>query len=312
MTVEGVDYSYGRPGGAALAKADKHFAVRYITGDKTKPIDSAEIADLRAHGIAICLVFESTKGRALTGGYGGGATDAAASVARMATLHIPPIPVYFAVDTDTTLDDQPNIDAYLRGAASVIGLPRTGVYANNRIVDHCAQVKTAAWFWQTYAWSHGLVSDHAHLLQYRNSQSIGGAAVDFDRALQSQYGQWASPGTLPDSSTGGIVGEYGVDFAKPVPFTTNGSVKSYAGAPPHSYIGDLDGPISVVGTLAIDATTTPHGDFVTIATGTTGRRIIAAALVTPAITDCAQAIVDAKAAQHELDRTAAIAAAGTI
>jgi len=332
MTTEGVDYSYRRPGGAALAKAGKWFAVRYITGDTTKPIDSAEIKDLRAHGIAIALVFETTRGRAVKGGVAGGAADARSAVSRMAAERIPAtLPVYFAVDFDPAALAQQRfeagqapsvaaalagiyaaIDDYLRGAASVIGLARTGVYGGIAIVNHCRAAGTAHWFWQTAAWSDGKVASSIHLYQYSNSHTINGAPVDFDRALQPNYGQWAADDSLPDSSTGGTVSELGVTFTAPIPFVTNGSVESYDDTPPHAHIGPLNGKVSVIGTLAIDTTTTPHGDFVVIATGTAGRRIIAAALVTPLVTDCTQAVSDARAAQHEVDRTAAIAAAGTI
>jgi hypothetical protein len=100
MTIEGVDFSYDRPGGAALAAAGKHFVVRYITGAGGKALTAAEISDYHAHGISIALVFESTRGRVL-GGRPAGIADATQAVAACTALHIPSSTrIYFAVDFD--------------------------------------------------------------------------------------------------------------------------------------------------------------------------------------------------------------------
>jgi len=202
VTTEGVDYSYGRPGGAALAAAGKHFAVRYVpySGDGGKGLGKAELADLRIHGIDVALVFESSKGRALAG-HAAGAADAQLGLDAMVALGFPTAstPIYFAVDFDATLAQQPALDAYLAGAAAVLTRSQVGVYGSASVVDRCAAKPSAAWFWQTYAWSAGRQSSHAHLYQYRNGQVINGAAVDFCRALAADFGQWAAL----EPSTGG-------------------------------------------------------------------------------------------------------------
>jgi hypothetical protein len=192
---EGVDYSFGRPGGAALKAAGKVFAVRYLsyTGDGGKGIHAIEVDDLHAHGVAIAFVFESIAGRA-RGGHDAGAADGRASLAALTTLGVPTDrPAYFAVDFNATPNDYPLIDAYLAGAAEALGASRIGVYGEASVVDHCKASGSARWFWQTYAWSGGIVSGNAHLLQYRNSQTINGAAVDFDRSLKADFGQWPKP-----------------------------------------------------------------------------------------------------------------------
>ena len=52
---EGVDYSFARPGGAALRAAGKSFAVRYVPyqGDQGKGLKADELSDLQANGIAV-------------------------------------------------------------------------------------------------------------------------------------------------------------------------------------------------------------------------------------------------------------------
>ena len=200
MTIEGVDFSFGRPGGAALAAAGKRFVLRYITG-AGKALTAAEITDYQAHGLDIGLIFESTANRALAG-YAAGVNDAKSARTAMKALGIPVnVAIYFAVDFDVTLASQmAAIDDYLNGAHSVVG-DWTGVYAEYAVIEHVHAANPKAWLYQTYAWSGGKVSSHAHLLQYRNGQTINGAAVDYDRALQANFGQW--PSGVPDTSTGG-------------------------------------------------------------------------------------------------------------
>lgn len=200
---EGVDFSWSRPGGAALAAAGKQFVVRYITGAGAKALSAAEIRDYRAHGLAIAVVFESTADRAKSG-YQAGVNDAHSSLTAMAALGMPALPIYFAVDFNTTSANYSAIDDYLRGAASVLGIGRVGVYGEADLMAHCHAAGTARWFWQTYAWSGGAVFPGAHLLQYHNGQSINGATVDLCRALRSSYGQWVAPGEIqpPDTNTG--------------------------------------------------------------------------------------------------------------
>src|SRR5574343_221500 len=197
---EGVDYSFARPGGAALRAAGKSFAVRYVPyqGDGGKGLKADELADLQANGIAVALVWETTAGRMLDG-YGAGVTDGTVALASAALLGFPKDrPIYFACDTDTTADQLTSVRKYLDGAASVLGRARVGIYGEYDVIDHCLGTGAATWFWQTYAWSGGRLHPMAHLYQYQNDQTINGAAVDFDRALVADFGQWG--GEVPDTT----------------------------------------------------------------------------------------------------------------
>lgn len=187
--MEGVDYSWARPGGAALKNAGKHFAVRYIPypGHGGKGINQAELDDLRAHGLAVAMVFESYAKRPLEG-FGAGVADAQESQRQLESLGMGSLPCYFAVDWDATEAQQAVIDEYLRGAASVLGLERVGVYAGYWIIKRCFENKTATYLWQTYAWSGGNVHPEIHLYQYLNGQDLNGA-VDFNKSMKENFGQ---------------------------------------------------------------------------------------------------------------------------
>jgi len=198
---EGADYSWGRPGGAALVAAGKTFAIRYLDypGAGGKGLTAAELVDLRVHLLAVGLVFESTAGRA-RGGAAAGAADGHAAFAARAALGIPPgVAIFFAVDWDAQPADQPAIDAYLRAAGGAGAPGDVGVYGSADVLDRCHARGSAAHFWQTYAWSHGRISSAAGVYQYRNTQTIRGALVDFDRSLVPSWGQWPAPAPAPSS-----------------------------------------------------------------------------------------------------------------
>ena len=214
MSVEGVDYSFARPGGAALEAAGKVFACRYLAyshapgPSEAKFLTKPELADLHGHGISVVANFESTSNRALDG-WGGGVADGSDAKVAMEGLGFPPdCPVYFAVDFNAQNVDQGKIDQYLKGAASVLGQPRIGVYGSYAVLTRCKGNRTAAWFWQTYAWSSGHVAPWANLYQYSNGQSINGAAVDFDRALSANYGAYDAPGGAGPAQPGGTVYDF--------------------------------------------------------------------------------------------------------
>ncbi len=200
--MEGVDFSWGRPGADALVAAKKKFVIRYITGSGKKALTEEEIVEYRNAGLAIVLIFESTAGRALDGRQAGIA-DATTANMRALALGFPATqPIYFAVDVNTTPINYPVISNYFSGVATAIARSRVGVYGEYDLLAFLLKNRLVTYLWQTHAWSHGLVHDSAHIYQYRNGQQINGAAVDLDRSLRPDYGQWVPPLAPPDTSTG--------------------------------------------------------------------------------------------------------------
>ena len=87
IVAEGVDYSTYPPGGAALKAAGKQFAVRYLADD-WRGIgfqNPNEIADLKANGIELAVVYESAANRML-GGYADEISDCASELFAEGTL----------------------------------------------------------------------------------------------------------------------------------------------------------------------------------------------------------------------------------
>lgn len=197
---KGVDYSWARPSGQALKDKGYEFAMRYLSHDNGKTLEQAEVADLKAHGIAIGLVWESTATRPLAG-HDAGAQDAKDAEALRQSLGFPDNQViYFAADFDATEAQQANIDDYLRGVATVINPSRIGIYGGFYVVKRCHDNGTAKWFWQTLAWSGGQQFEGNHIYQDGGTDFSGGC--DTDEAKQDDIGtgiaeQPAQPAPAP-------------------------------------------------------------------------------------------------------------------
>ncbi|CND68216.1 metalloendopeptidase-like membrane protein [Mycobacterium tuberculosis] len=191
MAVFGVDYAWGRPGATALKRAGAKFACRYLSHDTTgKNLTRSEADGLSDAGIWVVVVWESTAKRPLAG-RSAGAADARDAAAQARACGMPDDrPIYFAADWDAAASQQDEINAYLDGAASVIGRDRVGLYAGYGPMKRAFDAGKIAYGWQTYAWSGGRWDARAQLQQYSNDHTINGVGVDYDRAVKSDYGQW--------------------------------------------------------------------------------------------------------------------------
>jgi len=214
--IKGVDYAGGRPGGAAIKAAGYSFACRYLfDGSPQLPdklLTAAEAADLQANGVDIVSNWEATG--LVSGGFNQGVSDAqAANTNHLAAGGPARAPIYFSIDYDSPESDQPIINAYFQGVASVIGLSRTGVYGGYWPVKRLFDAGLVTWGWQTEAWSadpagaaptgpDGTYLDTRCQLVQRNAlgyTNIAGVQCDIDEAVTDNFGQW-SQFTIP---TGG-------------------------------------------------------------------------------------------------------------
>lgn len=192
VSIEGVDYSYARPTAAAVKAADKKFVVRYITpaGHNAKGISQTEFDALHKEGIAVVAVYEQGAG-GMKNGHAAGVRDGEDAQKQLRAIIglDDKLPVYFACDFDAAPSDQAAINAYLDGAATVLGRDRVGVYGSYYVCKRVKAAGKAHWLWQTYAWSGGNVLEGIHLYQYKNGVPLAGGTVDLCRALQAEYGQ---------------------------------------------------------------------------------------------------------------------------
>lgn len=197
---EGVDYAFSKPSVAALVAAGKRYAIRYGgPGTSDKWLTPTEARDLAAAELGIVANAEGAAG-GLAGGWNVGASWARSADPYFRSCGMPADrPIYYSCDFDVTPAGWPAVADALRGAASVTGLARVGLYGGYRACQWARRDNVAIYLWQTYAWStwqdpDGVRRLHwlpgTHLQQYRNGVTIDGADCDLDRAMQDDYGQW--------------------------------------------------------------------------------------------------------------------------
>ena len=193
----GIDYAWaqdGQPSDAALHAAGVTFVCRYLSSDASKRIGAAEASRHLAAGRDIVLVYEDAS-QAMLRGAAGGAANAQAAAAQASVAGLTGAPVYFAADWDTTPAQQAAINAYLDGAASVIGKARTGIYGGYWPVSRARAAGKAAYCWGTPAWSGsnwGSCGWKPHLMQ-GSTTTIGGVSCDWDTANAADFGQFKPP-----------------------------------------------------------------------------------------------------------------------
>lgn len=233
-----LDYSAGRPTGAAVKAAQHVGVVRYAgTPGRTKNITRAEYQDMDRQGIGVALVFEDAAGDALKG-RPRGVTAAKAIVADAAAIGFPASrPLYFAVDQDITGQMDTVLD-YFRGIGSVLGSRPAGVYGEADVLDAVLGAGLAGYGWQTVAWSRGRVAKTRHLFQRAGQIFVGGIQVDVNDILAADWGQHNA--TEDDMFTPD-------DFAKLMwgnVFDANGN-RNYA-----QFIKDLDAKVTALAAKA--------------------------------------------------------------
>jgi LysM repeat protein len=212
MATELVDYSFARPNLAQVKAAGIAGVIRYLTGSG-KSLTTGEIAQIRAAGLSLALVYETT-GQTVKGGRSAGVADGQAALSALGALGLPRSVVYFAVDYDLQPGEYGLLDAYLDGVASVLGKQYTGLYAGYGPCAHAIGRGYAAW--QTYAWSGGRVAQGIKLYQYQNGVTIGGGQVDRNRTSLPDHGQvkWGGAAPAPAADLNALAdavirGEYG-------------------------------------------------------------------------------------------------------
>ena len=201
----GIDFAFEAhvPTPSELAAAGVTFVCRYLSQDAAKDLTAAEYAEYRSIPVDVVLVWETTADRML-GGNPAGIEDAHAADALRTSIGVPGIPpIYFACDFDATPGDQVAINDYLGAAASVIGLPRVGIYGGFWPVSRAFAAGKTTFGWQTFAWSGGQWEPRAQLRQVQNGVTVAGITVDIDHAVADNFGQVNFKPTLPPVSTSG-------------------------------------------------------------------------------------------------------------
>lgn len=198
VVAEGVDYS-STPNAnwnalaAELAANGKTFVGRYAVYDKSpegRGITASEYRAMTAHGIGTFLYYEEDAGW-MTGGWSAGVRGAQNAMDVIRREGLPEgMPVYYSDDIPPEIDDFGAMIECLRGAASVVGIERVGLYGGWDAIDHAQAAGAARYYCQTLAWQYGRgLHPGIHLHQYGFNQFFAGTNCDLVSALQPHYGQ---------------------------------------------------------------------------------------------------------------------------
>ena len=195
---EGVDYAFSRPKPKCIKSAGNQFVVRYLYPPQTggKGLTASEVLALRKERLDVVFCFEYYEGR-MKEGYNAGVADAKTAINCAASIKAPEeFFCYFACDFPAGKDDQAAINAYLDGAASILGISRVGFYGGYGAMQRVLDAGKASAGWQTYAWSSDedgqpVVDSRVSLYQYKNMATIACGTVDLDHAYESDLGQWS-------------------------------------------------------------------------------------------------------------------------
>jgi len=190
-----LDYSAGRIPGEALVDAGVTAVMRYLwfPGQQHAYLTDTEAADLRAHGIGIGPIFESTANRAAEG-FDAGVADAHTAVNQLDVVGAPADQVvYFTIDFDAAEEQQDEINAYFRGVASIVGVDRIGCYGGFYPLSRVLNAALSKYGWQTLGWSGG--NKEARAALYQNGERMSVAGVDCDiNELTGPAGLWGGEG----------------------------------------------------------------------------------------------------------------------
>jgi len=174
--------------------------VRYVSPNTNehplKRLTTSEVTGYRLAQVAVAVVWETGKDRAVTGGTTGGRRDGASAHGVLAGLGMPAdMPCYFAVDIDTT---GPLVAAYFRALGDVLPVERIGAYGGIKVLSWLFDQGLITYGWQTSAWSSGRWDKRAQAQQYSYDVPVGGVLCDVSRTMADDWGQWNPNGSNED------------------------------------------------------------------------------------------------------------------
>lgn len=185
-----LDYSAGRPGAAAIKAAGFAGALRYLPKkghSDVVALSASEVADFRAHGLLLGLIYEDPRADWMLGGFEVGRDRAEFALAQARALGLDqPRCIYLADDQPQSSSGVARVMQTLDGARSVLGLA-TGVYGFRATILAAMQQRKAFRFWQTGR-REDLVAG-CHLYQRSQTVTVAGVICDIDDVLQPDFGQ---------------------------------------------------------------------------------------------------------------------------
>lgn len=204
VIIQVLDFSASTPSAKAVKASGYGGAVRYISPARqswmqAKPATKAQTDQYRAESLSQAFVWQygGSESPDTLRGFKGGVEDAKAANDNLIKAGCAGYPVFFAVDFNATLAQwNSTIVEYFKGAASVLGVSRVGIYGHSRIIAWAVEdgaigrAGSKYLAWQTKAWSNGERAPEAVLYQGTvNVTGPEGIQVDVNDVLNDYWGQ---------------------------------------------------------------------------------------------------------------------------
>ena len=200
MTAHVLDAAWGWPD-LAQAKKDGYVGIiGYLSDSPTKNLTTARIAQARALGMSVNVVWEDGASDFATWTTAQCSAAGAKAQAQKAALGIPAaVPVFAAVDFDAPMGSYPKIAANIAAFTAATG-GHGAVYGPAPLIDYLFTHRVASYGWQaaSTSWSANKVSGNACLVQ-TVAKTLPKIAGDYDEnvVLRSDYGAWYVPKPTP-------------------------------------------------------------------------------------------------------------------
>lgn len=198
MVSLGCDYSWARPGGAALKAAGVVAAGRYLASDG-RGITAAEYQDLRANGIGVWVCREGAATGMLSG-FAQGVADAQEAERQVSIVGLPAnIPIYWTADFDIGPGSTyiAPAESYVDGWNTVIPPGRRGGYGGLWFLNYIRSRGKVDALWEcgSTSFRHGVdpASVHLHIQQTTNTPPVPGTDHNYIYDTTSFAGGGAVP-----------------------------------------------------------------------------------------------------------------------
>jgi hypothetical protein len=171
------------------------FVGRYMPipgGSKIYPVTKAELANAKAAGIKLFLIFEWCDWRHPSNSYAAGVRDAKIAVAALKNLGLPvTTPVYYSLDRAFRRVSNAQVIAYFRGVNSIVNKASVGCYAKKAWLLALKKAGLIRYLWHARWQDDNYIPSlgwGACMYQKAEVRRVGGVPCDFNWALAADIG----------------------------------------------------------------------------------------------------------------------------
>lgn len=169
---------------------------RYLSKTTWKGLTVAEVSRIKAAGMDLFSIYETSPTHASYFSYAQGQADASSANSLAKAAGQPEgSSIYFTVDYDAQTRDFPAILDYFKAINKYLTNYHVGAYGSYAILTELQSKKLAEYWFQTVAWSAGKTLSDMHIYQAKTNEELVGVNVDVDELAKEDIGAWSQAKT---------------------------------------------------------------------------------------------------------------------